>query len=146
MRKLLALVAVLFMVGCGWFIKSFQGPPGGTDEPLIGSRTYHYQADCYGKPCGEMITVSIIQSERMFPYCSMVAAGINCEFPSTYLMQFAALGEGGWRSLTHETASKVCVEAMRTVPLFPDAVRQCGWALMEMRFREALPPTEDKNQ
>ena len=143
------LCLLLGLPGCGWFIRSFRGPPGGTDEPLIGVRSYPYVVQCTGGfVCGgETITVRIVQSDRTFAHCTGVASGIDCEFPSAYLMEFAAMGQGGWLGLTYESATKVCLEAMRTVPIFPDAVNGCAWSLVEMRFKEAMPPTEgDKNQ
>lgn len=140
------LCLLLGLPGCGWLVHSFKGPPGGTDEPLIGSRSYPYFADCGGRPCGETITVRIVQSDRTFPYCSMVASGIDCTFPSAFLTNFAAMGEGGWYGLNHETATKVCLEAMRTVPIFPEAVDGCAWSLMELRWREAMPKEPGKNE
>lgn len=135
-RYLSAVIAVIVVAGCSGSVSS---------ERLIGVRSYPFRAVSGGV---ETVTVRVVESERTRPYCGLDVTGVDCEFPSAYLMDFAAIERGGWRSITFDGARSVCAEAMFYVSgsVTEDLLTQCAWALVELRWREAMPVEPDRNQ
>lgn len=127
--RYLAAAVALVAAGCGGVM---------TSERIVGFRSYPFRSVSGGV---ETLTVRVVESERTRPYCGLDVTGIDCEFPSAYLMDFAAIGRGGWRSITFDGAREVCGDAMFYVSgsVTEDLIAQCAWALVELRWREAMP-------
>src|SRR5512143_4103273 len=102
MRRLLLAVGVIAaVVACASFRQSFRE---GSGEHVVGTRTYLYETQ---GGSFQSISVRIVESDWRLPVCMMDAAGIDCTFSSEYLLDGAAMREGGWQFLSQRSAERV---------------------------------------
>ena len=139
MRRLFVLALAASLAGCA-YVNSFKGRPGQDPEPTLATRTGFYTT-----PRGQMetVTVRVVDSESPTHWCWNSAGGVDCTFSTAYLRDFAVPAQGGWMGLIGPSARQICADAMWTLGPYVggrDAERECGQALLEMRFRELAPP------
>jgi hypothetical protein len=137
---------IFFTVGCSAFLNSFKDGP--EYRPLAPTRTNMAMDGTY-------VRVTVYDDNRAGWCVRDISDGLDCTFGFERLKSDAKL-TGGWYALIPGDARTLCDRAMFTALSMdaygrvshgrPEWTQACAFGLLELRFRELAPPTNDRNQ